>query len=64
LPLEDGNCNALRKSRNWGRIRCLPTLPSHASRWTAPTVNVIDPATALILIDNALNVAGNHNGGA
>ncbi|MGZ5496845.1 MAG: PQQ-dependent sugar dehydrogenase, partial [Candidatus Aminicenantales bacterium] len=35
------------------------------SRFTLdiPTANVIDPATELVLIDNALNFAGNHNGG-
>ncbi len=35
------------------------------SRFTLdiPTANVIDPATELVLIDNVLNFAGNHNGG-
>ena len=33
------------------------------SRFTLPDTNVIDPASELILIDNVLNFAGNHNGG-
>ena len=35
------------------------------SRFTldVPTPNVIDPATELVLLANALNFAGNHNGG-
>ncbi|HSB64092.1 MAG TPA: PQQ-dependent sugar dehydrogenase [Thermoanaerobaculia bacterium] len=35
------------------------------SRFTldVPTANVIDPATQLVLLDNVLNFAGNHNGG-
>jgi Glucose / Sorbosone dehydrogenase len=33
------------------------------SRFTLPDTNVIDPASELVLIDNALNFASNHNGG-
>ena len=33
------------------------------SRFTLPDTNVIDPASELVLIDNALNFAGIHNGG-
>ncbi len=35
------------------------------SRFTldVPTPNVVDPATELVLLDNVLNFAGNHNGG-
>ena len=45
-----------------------PTLVStvpveRVSRFTLPDTNTIDPASELVLIDNVLNFAGNHNGG-
>ncbi|HEX5856030.1 MAG TPA: PQQ-dependent sugar dehydrogenase [Thermoanaerobaculia bacterium] len=40
------------------------TIPvERVSRYTLPDTNVIDPASELVLIDNVLNFAGNHNGG-
>jgi glucose/arabinose dehydrogenase len=45
-----------------------PTLVStvpveRVSRYTLPATNAIDPASEVVLIDNVLNYAGNHNGG-
>ncbi len=43
----------------------LTTPVERISRFTmdVPTANVIDPASELVLLDGALNFAGNHNGG-
>jgi glucose/arabinose dehydrogenase len=41
-----------------------PTSPvERVSRFMLPDTNVIDPASELVLIDDALNFAGNYNGG-
>lgn len=44
-----------------------PSNPSNpvnrVSRFTLPASNIISPATELVLVDNMLSLAGNHNGG-